>query len=92
MKNKLLVLVSILLVSIMLFTLVGCKDPGEGEPTDYDISYDSDDDDWNSGWWRDENVKKMVIRQYGDTIEELLLDKLKKGGYTYVSCAWLAPR
>ena len=40
MKNKLLILVSILLVSIMLFSLVGCKDPGEGEPTDYDISYD----------------------------------------------------
>lgn len=40
MKNKLLLLISLLLVSIMLFSLVGCKDPGEGESTDYDISFD----------------------------------------------------
>lgn len=40
MKNKVLVLISVLLISIFLFTAIGCKDAGEGASTDYDISFD----------------------------------------------------
>lgn len=40
MKTKFLITISLLLVAIMVFALIGCKDPGEGEPTDYDISFD----------------------------------------------------
>ena len=40
MKNRVLILISVLLISIFLFTAIGCKDAGEGASTDYDISFD----------------------------------------------------